>query len=239
MILINLLPPELRRRRSGPGSFNPMYAGAAGVGVLALLMAGSWMWLKFSRLPYAEQTKIDTEQTLAQKTAEAERVEQRRLVITEFKKRRDSLFALLNRKVYWAKTLDDFGNLLTGEWSLDGFQVRSGELAIAELAGEQRKPGDPAKKAEEVRCSFRWNYKIIGDEDRSGDYVKSFFQTVEHGRFWSEHGFVGKPDATYGGDRPRWNKALQKVVVEGRLEWQRIRLAGTTLVKPAQPGQVK
>jgi len=40
----------------------------------------------------------------------------------------------------------------------------------------------------------------------------------------------------YDGDRPRWNKALQKVVVEGNLDWQRTKVATKADAKPATKG---
>lgn len=233
MILINLLPPELRRRRST--SLNPMFAGTVGGGLLVLLAIGGYGWLKFSRMPYAEAELARLQTDLAEKTAKADAVLKREAIIVEFEKRRDNILALINRKVYWARTIDDFANLLAGQWSIDGFHVRAQELTISEMS-DRPNPGAAGKKgATDVRYSFKWRYKILGDEDRSGDYINSFFKTVEHGRFWSENGFVGKPEERYDGDRPRWNGDLQKVVVEGNLDWQRLKLAA----KPAAPGRPK
>lgn len=226
MILINLLPPELRKRAST--GISPVFAGALGGGLLVLLSIAFFIWLQFVRLPNAVRELEDRDSELAVKTVKADEVLALEAQITEYEKRRDDILALINRKVYWARSIDEFASLLSGQWSVEGFRVSAQDLAFAEL------PAD-AKKSDEVRCSFKWRYKLLGDEDRSGDYINSFFKTIERSKFWSEQGFVGKPDMRYDGDRPRWNPNLQKVVVEGNLDWQRLKVAAKPGVKPAAP----
>lgn len=220
MILINLLPPELRRRKA-EFQFNPMMAGAAGGLVAVLLMVGVFFWVK-GRLEIANQTLDQRNEDLAMKTAQAAAVAEREALIAAFESRRDTLFGLLGRKMYWARTIDEFSKQLTGEWNESGFRVSAGDLTVSELPSTGERRGG----AEEVRASFRWRYKIVGDvNQKSGDYIKSFFKTIEKGEFWSGQGFVGKPEERYDGDRPRWNDDIKKVIVEGGLDWQRVKLA--------------
>jgi len=227
MIFINLLPPEMRKRAST--GISPVFAGAVG-GVLAVLLAiGVFVWLQFFRLPHAQRFLEERTTELAEKTAKADAVLALESQITEYEKRRDDILALINRKVYWGRTIDEFASLLTGQWSVEGFRVSAQDLTFAEM------PSSDAKKSDEVRYSFRWRYKLLGDEDRSGDYLNSFFKTIERSRFWAEQGFVEKPERNYDGDRPRWNSELQKVVVEGNLDWQRLKVATKPGAKPPVP----
>jgi Tfp pilus assembly protein PilN len=224
MILINLLPPELRKRTSS--GLSPVFMGAVAGGLVILLALAGFAWLQFVRLPNAERELAAHTDELAEKTARATAVEALEAQIQEFEKRRDDILTLINRKIYWAHTLDEFAGLLTGQWSVEGFKVNAQDLALAELPAQ-------GKKQEEVRYSFRWRYKLLGDEDRSGDYINSFFKTIERSPFWTVNGFVDKPDSRYDGDRPRWNADLQKVVVEGTLDWQRLKVALKPVAKPA------
>lgn len=227
MILINLLPPELRKRAAT--GISPVFASAVGGGVAVLLALSGYLWLQFGRLP-AAQEELDARTTeLAEKSAKADAVLALEAQIIEYEKRRDDILALINRKVYWGRTVDEFASLVSGQWSVEGFRVSAQELTFEVLPSE-------AKKVEEVRSAFRWRYKLLGDEDRSGDYINSFFKDIERSRFWSEQGFVGKPDTRYDGDRPRWNAGLQKVVVEGNLDWQRVKMAAKPDAKPAAKG---
>ena len=219
MILINLLPPELRKRRA-EFQFNPIMAGGiGGLAVAALALVG-FLWLK-SELTRANNLLADLNVELETKTAQAKVVQERQALIAQFESRRDTLFSLLGRKLYWARTIDDFSKQLTGEWSQPGFKVSAGDLTISDIPTEKRAGGP-----EEVRASFRWRYKIVGDENqKSGDYINSFFKTIERGEFWAKQGFISKPDDRYDGDRPRWNATIKKVIVEGGVDWQRVKLA--------------
>nr|MBA2521720.1 hypothetical protein [Solirubrobacterales bacterium] len=200
-----------------------------GGGLLNLVLLGTWAYLKFKVLPDLEKQRDDKTELLAKKTTDAERVSAKEAQITEFQDRRNLIVALLGRKVYWARTLDEFANQLTGAgdtpaWTVPGFDVRVQSLDIAELgAGGDRRGG----AAEEVRFGFRWRYKIVGEQkDRSGDYVRSFFKTIESGRFWTEQNFEGKPEDRYLGDKPVWNDRIAKVLVDGSLDWVRRKPVG-------------
>lgn len=219
MIIINLLPPELRKRKT-EFQFNPMMGGGVAGAVVCVLALCVFLWLK-ARV--AESTLILEEKTatLAEKTAQAQAVTEREALIAAFENRRDTIFGLLGRKMYWARTIDEFAKQIAGEWTQPGFQVSSGDLTITDLPTEKRAGGP-----NEARASFRWRYKIVGDVNtKSGDYINSFFKTMERSAFWSSQGFVGKPDALYDGDRPRWNEKIKKVIVEGAVDWQRYKVA--------------
>jgi len=219
MIIINLLPPEMRRRKA-EFSFNPMMGGAIGGAIACLLMLGAFLWVK-GRV--ANATAVLEERTiiLGEKTILAQAVLDRQATIAAFENRRDTIFALLGRKMYWARTIDEFSKQLTGEWSISGFKVSAGALTITDIPTEKRAGG-----AEEVRASFRWRYKIVGDVNtKSGEYINSFYKTILTGPFWTTQGFIGKPEENYDGDRPRWDAGINKVIVEGGVDWQRYKLA--------------
>lgn len=235
MILINLLPPELRKRKTNI-QFNPMMAGAAAGLLVSLVALAFFLWIKLKLLPDANAFLAEKQDELAVKTAQAEEVKKLEAQIADFENRRDTLFTLLGRKMYWARTIDEFSRQLTGEWSVPGFQVSAGDLTLAEIASPRKAAG--AKGPEEVLWSFRWRYKIVGTEDqKSGDYIQSFFKTIERSPFWSDHGFVGKPEDRYDGDRPRLNDRIGKVIVEGGLDWQRMKLAEFSTTKGAKSPQ--
>ncbi|MBA2522986.1 MAG: hypothetical protein H0V25_06595, partial [Solirubrobacterales bacterium] len=189
---------------------------------LNIVLLCTWAYLKFKVLPDLERQRDEKTELLAQKTIEADRVAAKEAQITAFQERRNYIVDLLGRKVYWAQTLDEFASQLTGAaestpWTVPGFDVRVQSLEISELGG-----GGRGATAADVRFGFRWRYKIIGNErDRSGDYVRSFFKTMETGRFWTEQNFEGKPEDRYLGDTPRWNEKIAKVMVEGSLDWVR------------------
>jgi hypothetical protein len=223
MILINLLPPELRKRHVG--SVSPVFFAAIGGGVLNLVLLASWAYLKFKVVPALEEEVGAKTTILEQKTVDADRVIAKKATINDFETRRNYIVSLINRKVYWARTLDEFATQLTPgatpetpPWTVEGFDVRVQDISITELGGEKRAGGAP----EDVRFGFRWRYKIVGNQrDRSGDYVRSFFKTIETGRFWREQAFEGKPEDRYLGDKPVWNDKIAKVIVDGSLDWVR------------------
>ncbi len=244
MILINLLPPELRKRAGG--DISPVFIAAVGGGLLNIVMLCTWAYLKYKVLPDLAKQLDEKTEILTAKTAAAELVSAKQAKISEFEERRNVIVALLGRKVYWAQTLDEFANQLTmsgdtAPWTVPGFDVRVQALEISELGGAAN--AVPRGAGEEVRFGFRWRYKIIGDQrDRSGDYVRSFFKTIETGRFWSEQGFEGKPEDRYLGDTPKWNERIAKVMVDGSLDWVRrkpVVVAQQPKRKPAPPPAVQ
>ena len=219
MIIINLLPPEMRRRKA-EFALNPMVGGAIGGAIACLLMLGAFLWVK-GRVANATAILEDRTAVLAEKTILAQAVLDKKASIAAFENRRDAIFALLGRKMYWARTIDEFSKQIAGEWSIPGFKVSAQSLTISDLPTEKRAGG-----AEEVRASFRWQYKIVGDVlTKSGEYNKSFYSTVQNGPFWNTQGFIGKTDERYLGDRPIWDDNIKKVIIVGAVDWQRFKLA--------------
>ena len=221
MLLINLLPPELRKKRGGT-DFNPIVLAVAASFALSLAPAGTWAWLKFSRIPASEAALAELQTTLEAKTAEAAAVEQLRAQIDEFKRHRDLVVGLLAQKVYWARTLDEFANALAGPWP--SFEVCCTDVQIQPAAKVAGGEGSP-RKGDSVSAMFKGRYKIVGEKrQEAGDYVNRFFTGIESGPFWKGQGFQGKPEQTYRGDTPNWNSDLQRVTIEFSLDWQRMKL---------------
>ncbi len=219
MILINLLPPELRKSRGS--EFNPLYLGVAACFVLALVPAGFWGWVKYSRIPYAKDQRDQRQADLDAKTAEAQKVETERARIADFEAHRNLIIGLLSKKVYWAKTIDQFGTYLSGPWTTGNspFEVSCTEFSITPIQGAR---STDAKSGEIISVAFKAKYKLLGlEQNKAGDYIKSFFLGTETGAFWNENGFIGKPEATYRGDSPDWNIALERVKIEFTLDWVR------------------
>jgi len=223
MILINLLPPELRRRQGG---VSPMFLSVvAGGGACALLLL-LWLYLIFIRIPNADRLIAEKTNELAVKTAQAEEVLKLEKQIAEAKDRYEQIVGMMTRKVYWARTLDEFATLLNGPYTLPGFDVRCQDLTITEsgaVPGNRRSGAPGADQG--VAFNVNWRYKLLGkDRPLAGDYINSFFATIGSSKFWSEHGFVGKPVDSYKGDDPKEKKAIGRVVIEGSLEWQRVKV---------------
>jgi hypothetical protein len=220
MILINLLPPELRRRQTG---VSPVFASVVGGGIACLLLVILYIWVQFVCIPHAISTKAKRDEELVSKTAEADKVRAMETKIEENRSRRDKLNSLLARKVYWARTIDEFVNLLNGPWTMPGFDVRCSDMNITESPGVGGGRGQGPEDS--VAFSVKWNYKLIGKERiRAGDYINSFFTTIKNSKFWKGQGFTDKPELTYRGDTPRQNNEIQRMIIEGTLEWQRVKM---------------
>jgi hypothetical protein len=220
MILINLLPPELRRRHGG---VSPMFMSVVGGGVAALLLVSLYAYVHWGRIPNALAIKAAKEDELAKKKAEAALVLALEAQIAEFKQRRNVIVGLLARKVYWARTIDDFATLLGGTWTVPGFDVRCLDLSISESGGGTAdRTGDGEAM---VSYNVSWKYKLVGKErQQAGDYIQSFFSTIKASPFWNQQGFTGKPEDSYKGDQPKQNADIQRVVIEGPLQWQRVKI---------------
>jgi len=218
MLLINLLPPELRKKRGGT-DFNPIVLAVAACYLLALAPVGTWAWFKFVRLPAAERALAEANTTLEDKTAQAAAVEALKNQIAEANRHRSLVVGLLSQKMYWARTLDDFANSLAGPWP--SFEVCCTELSFQPGSSERRAGG---KGPASVTCMIKGRFKLVGEKrTESGDYVKAFFTRLETEPFWKIHGLQDKPERTYKGDSPNWNNDIQKVVVEFSLDWQRLK----------------
>lgn len=218
MILINLLPPEMRKKQ---GNTNPLVYAIAACYLVAFVPVGTWGWLKYSRLPNAEQELANRNTELETKTAEAAAVEALEAQIAEFENHRDQLLGLLARKVYWARAVDEFVNHLDAPngnpWQ--GFEVCCTELTVQPISGQT-----PSRREEVVAVGFRGRYRLVGlERDKAGDYIRDFFLTTDASKFWSGMGFVGKPELTYRGDTPDWKRAINRVSVEFTLDWTRVK----------------
>jgi len=211
MILINLLPPELRKRST---SYNPLamaFAGGMAACLLLFLFCG---WIHFSKIKQAEQIRDDKQTELDTKTAEANKVLAMEAKIAEAEERHNKLRELIGRKVYWAHTLDDFANLLASEFP--GFRVRCVDLSIA--------PGATAGRAaaEGPTYAFRGRYQLVGDDkNKVGEYLHSMFSSFGKSVFWKQDGFLGKPEDSYTGDHPTVDPTIGKAIDSLNLEFQR------------------
>lgn len=243
MILINLLPPELRKRKLQL-QFNPMLLGLAACLLVVLGMLGGYLWLK-QRNKAAEDLLAQRQTELADATRQAEEVKAMEKEIDRYKERRDYILSLLNRKMFWAKTFDDFATFLNQ--SFEGFQVCVQSVVVADR-GAQSGPARPAPGArgpagrgaaapELVSYALTWRYKIIGNEFQlSGTYLNVLLSSLNDSVFWKEFGFVGKPEDKYFGDRPEWNSDIERVIVEGDLNWLRVKQAApVAAVRPSRP----
>ena len=220
MILINLLPPELRRRQSG---VSPMFMSVVAGGSACLLLLVVYLYVQFVRIPSSEALLRDKIVELEEKTKKANEVLEIEKQIAEATERKQKIVGLMQRKVYWARTLSEFATLLNGPWTTPGFDVRCLDLTV----NEGTAPGDrrSTTSADTVNCQVVWRYKLLGKErPLAGDYIKSFFETIKASKFWSEQGFIDKPDKTYQGDVPRMNVQIGRVVIEGSLTWERVKV---------------
>ena len=231
MIIINLLPPEMRKKH---GDTNPLVYAIVACYIAAFIPVGTWAWLKYDRMPHANQVLADTNTDLEQRTAAAAEVEALEAQIAEFQAHRDMIVGLLARKIFWAHTVDDFANHLDGPGGVPwkGFEVCCTELTILPSVGGSVGRG----KDDLVTAGVRGRYKLVGVEaDKAGDYVRDFFIGTEAAKFWNVNGFVGKPELTYRGDTPEWKKGIERVAVEFTLDWSRTKRIAST-VKPAKGG---
>ena len=219
MILINLLPPELRRRQSG---VSPMFISVVAGGGVCLLLLVIYLYVQFVRIPASEALLADKTRELEEKTKLANEVLELEKQITEAKNRYNQIVGLMLRKVYWARTVDEFTTLLNGPWNAPGFDVRCLDLAVNEgtAPGDRRGTGPDT-----VNYQVVWRYKLLGKErSLAGDYIKSFFETIKTSKFWSEQGFIEKPDKTYQGDTPTMNTQIGRVIIAGSLTWNRVKV---------------
>lgn len=228
MILINLLPPELRKRQGG---VSPTFLSVvAGGGVCALLLL-LWLYLIWIRIPNADRLIAAKTEELRTKTIQAEEVLKLEKQIAEAKDRYDQIVGMMTRKVYWARTLDEFATLLNGPFTIPNFDVRCQQITVSEAAAVpgNRRPTGPAARGgaevTEVAFKINWRYKLLGKErPLAGDYMKSFFDTIKASKFWSEQGFTGRPEDSYKGDTPRTNLDINRVIIEGDLDWERVKV---------------
>lgn len=236
MILINLLPPEMRKKQ---GDINPLVYGVAACYLAAFIPVCTWGWLKYSRLPAAEVELARVNQDLEQKTAAAAAVEALEAQISEFEAHRNEVVGLLARKVYWAKAINEFANHLNGPDGIPwkGFDVCCTDLTIQPVSVPRESGAAAGKREESVTVGFRGRYRLLGlERDKAGDYVKDFFSLTESSKFWTQTGFLSKPELTYKGDTPDWKPGISRVSVEFTLDWIRMKKIATAPTKSAPQG---
>jgi hypothetical protein len=231
MILINLLPPELRKRGGG---VSPIFASIVGGGVVNGILLLFFLYVQFVRLPAAVKLAAEKAAELDERTTQADAVLKRKEVIAQFEARRDRVLDLLASKMFLARNLDDFANLLAGKWALSspnggtieqaGVEVRALDLTIKDASSGTTENRGPSKTSE-VIYAYKWKYQIVGPiADRGGDYVRAFFYTIENSPFWrgyNKDGFIDKPETPYLGDHPEWVPDIQRSVIENSIEWKR------------------
>src|SRR3954471_16419673 len=185
MILINLLPPELRRRQGG---LSPAFLSVVAGGGVCVLLAMLWLYLIWIRIPNAERVIADRNADLAAKTIQANEVLKLEAEITEAKDRYDQIVGMMTKKVYWARTVDEFATLLSGPYTIPNFDVRCQEITITESAGvpgNNRRGGALGAGEAGIAFNVSWRYKLLGKErPLAGDYIKSFFDTIKGSKFW-------------------------------------------------------
>lgn len=224
MILINLLPPELRKRKVQL-QFNPMLLALAACLLVVVGMLGGYLWLKQRRVA-AEQMLVDRQLHLELVTKQADEVRKKQAEIDLFQKRHDYILSLIGQKMFWAKTIDDFATFLNQPF--EGYQVCVQNLAVTESKDQPAASRTSARDAAPsvVTYGLTWRYKIVGDEfQKSSSYFFALMKTLQESPFWSEHGFQGKPELKYFGNKPRWNAELEKEIIENDLTWVRAKMA--------------
>ncbi|MFW5830073.1 MAG: hypothetical protein ACOCXA_07405 [Planctomycetota bacterium] len=237
MILINVLPPEFRKRDTG---VSPVFLAVV-FGLLINLGIGAVLgYVRYVRLPHAEAHLADRNTVLSQKQQEAAQVQRLQGQIAQAKQRRQTLFGLLGQKVFHARPLNDFVSLLTsGSYSEPGFMVSISRLSISPGGGDVRRRGPSRSKAagpELQEVTWDWSFKIVGEQrDMAGNYIESFFQRVANSDFWTENAFTGDPTETYRGDVPTWNETIERVVVDFPLQWTRVVPPVKFVTKPTDP----
>ena len=97
MIIINVLPPEYRRRDIGINPITLSIAGAALVNVIVLLL---WAYINFLSIPNAEAVRDQKEIERAAAEKEAKKVDVIDQRIAQQKGVQKTLEGLLNKKVF-------------------------------------------------------------------------------------------------------------------------------------------
>jgi hypothetical protein len=225
MILINLLPPELRKKRVG---INPVVVSAGVGGLAAVLLAGFLAYLHLERIPKSNGVLADTQARLEDAKRQAEDVAAKKARIAEVKQQCDKVNELLAQKVYWARTLDDFANMLTVKWPDQSFDARCTDLSVAPRteagAGAARGKGG-------IAYTVKAKFKFTGTrEDEVGDYINAFFRIVRESEFW-KRGFTGNPNDVYRADTRVWNESIKRVVFELPLEFTRMKEIAKPIAK--------
>jgi hypothetical protein len=192
--------------------------------VIVLGVASTWAWIRYDRIKVAQAKIVELDAELVIATARAEEVAKAEKEIANFEKLHETITGLITRKMFWARTLDNFCNMLVqandNQWSLPGYEVRCNNLSIAAAAAAP--VAARGKAVGGVTFSFRTQFRIVGEErDKAGDYLRSFFASVDRSRFWRDDGFLGRSEDTYKGDSPNWSSDTERVITDLSFEWKR------------------
>ncbi len=223
MIIINVLPPEYRRRDIGINPITLSIAGAALVNVIVLLL---WAYINLLSIPNAEAVRDQkvVERNAAEKKAkEVDKVEAE---IAKQKAVQDTLESLLNKKVYWAKTLNDFVNVISdpnNRLNNGNFKVSVDSISIKEAKSTSSRTKRSSTPAIEGRTfEFEWKVQVVSEDAMQVNAnVRTFFQVFEVSDFWIKHKFKDQPDMNYGGHKVQAQKDVDRSVAKFGLTWGR------------------
>lgn len=225
MIIINVLPPEYRRRDIG---INPITISIAGAALVNFIVVLVWLYIAFISIPAAEKERSDREAVKNRVAAEAAKVDKIEGKITAQLKVRKTLIDLLNKKVYWAKTLNDFVNVLTepsNPLNSSGFEVSVESFEITETQKQQvRTRGKKQSDADSGRSfDFEWKALVLTDNPQAiPEHIRTFFFVFESSDFWIKHGFKNQPDKSYTGNKIEVKEEVGKAIAIFDLTWNRI-----------------
>ncbi len=231
MIKINLLPPELRKRSA---NFDLMKLVGAAELVLCTVLLAFGAYLQWVKIPAFNNTLANITDTAQKKADTAAEVAAEDAKISDFTARRDKLKELLDHKVYWAHTLDDFETLLASNFPQNS-HLRCLDVTIEPTASAGRHR--EGAESNTMQFLLRGRFQLIGDINvNTGEYINSMFRQIAASSFWREHGFQGKPEDTYNGDIPVQNKDINKVVVPMSLDFTRVHVVPSPKPPPEEGG---
>ncbi len=224
MIIINVLPPEYRRRDIGVNPITLSIGGAALVNFFILLI---WAYIAFLSIPHAETIKERLTNDRATAEKKAKEVDEVVKQIEEQLQVRKVLVDLLNKKVYWAKTINDFVTVLTdpsNRLNTGGFEVSIESFSIAEAKTEGVAARGKKKSVTPTGRTFdvTWTPQIMSTNAmKMNANIRTFFDVFEQSEFWTEHSFSDQPDKTYPGARVEVKDELGRSVAMFPLVWKR------------------
>jgi hypothetical protein len=225
LIIINVLPPEYRRRDIG---INPITLSLAGAALVNFIVVLIWAYIALLSIPAAEVKK---EEMISKKNVVQEKANQVDKIDGEIKDNRaikQVLVDLLNKKVYWAKTINDFVGVLSNQSNAlnsSGFEVSVESFKIAETKQEVARTTRGKAEADTSGRSFDFEWKPLIMTDKPefmGENVRTFFSVFETSDFYLKHGFKDKPDKTYSGVNVNIEEDVAKSVAIFSLQWNRI-----------------
>jgi hypothetical protein len=219
MILINLLPPELRKRRAG---IPPIAISIVAGGLAALVMLGFWAHVRYERIPAAQDAIKRKDQELKTAKEAVAALNKMKDQITQIKAQAKIVTDLIGRKQYWARTLDEFNAMLSTHWNRQGFEASAADITFGPERGGGGGSRRPGASAPQAVFSFKTRFKLIGNQYAEvGDYINEFFKHIAASDFWVRGNFLDKPDRTYRSFSKNWREDIGKVVVDMPLEFVR------------------